>query len=145
MISLLDVNVLISLLDSNHEHHSIVLDWWNGNEDGWASCPITQNRYLRIVTQEKYKNRISIETTIQKLERATSTSKHKFLPDDISLLQTELFEYQHIQGHKQMADIYLLALSIQHGAQFVTLDTSIATNPVKKAAEDSLYVITHRP
>lgn len=61
MTSLLDVNVLVSLFDANHDHHTASLAWFNQNQDPWASCPITQNGYLRIVTSTRYRNSISIE------------------------------------------------------------------------------------
>lgn len=49
--ALLDVNVLIALLDAAHQHHRLAWDWLDANiEFGWASCPLTQNGYLRIVS-----------------------------------------------------------------------------------------------
>ena len=112
MTSLLDVSILISLLDANHEHHAAVMGWWNQNEDPWASCPITQNGYLRIVTQQRYANTISVNEAVQKLTQAVSTTAHEFMSDDISLLDKQLVAHQHIQGPKKMTDIYLLALSV---------------------------------
>ena len=98
MTSLLDVNVLISLLDTNHQSHSAVMSWWNKNRDPWASCPMTQNGYLRIVTQKKYPNAISFDAAVQKLTGLVSNPNHTFLNDDITLLDTELFAHGHFQG-----------------------------------------------
>ena len=142
MTSLLDVNVLISLLDANHEHHRAVWGWFDQNDDRWASCPITQNGYLRIVTQEKYKNRISISEAMRRLSQAVSTDDHQFLPDNISLIEPQLVEREHIQGPKQFTDIYLLALSVSHGARFVTLDSGVPRVAVRQATNDSMYIIT---
>ena len=141
MTSLLDVNVLISLLDANHAHHAAVTGWLGQNEDPWASCPITQNGYLRIVTQESYANTISIQEAIRILSQAVSTPGHEFLSDDISLLDKLLFSHQHIQGHKRLTDIYLLALSVSHGARFVTLDRGVPLDTVPQATDSSLHVI----
>ena len=137
MTSLLDVNVLISLLDTNHEHHAATKGWWNNNQDPWASCPITQNGYLRVVTGQKYPNAISINQAIQKLTQVVSTPKHQFLHDDITLLNNQLIVHNHIQGYKQITDVYLLALSVQHGARFVTLDKSINKIAVLQATDAS--------
>ena len=90
MTSLLDVNVLISLLDANHEHHPAVMGWFGQNNDRWASCPTTQNGYLRIVTLERYGNTISINEAIRRLSRAVSTPDHDFLSDNISLLNPSM-------------------------------------------------------
>ncbi len=141
MTSLLDVGVLISLLDANHEHHTAVMGWWSQNEAPWASCPITQNGYLRIVTQPKYANAISVHEAIHKLTQAVSTTAHVFLSDDISLLNKQHVAHQHIQGSLQMTDIYLLALSVAHGARFVTLDTGISHGAVPQATDASVHVI----
>ena len=141
MTSLLDVSVLISLLDANHEHHAAVMGWWAQNKDPWASCPITQNGYLRIVTQQRYANTIGVNEAIQKLTQAVSTSDHVFVPDDISLLDKQHVAHQHVQGPKQMTDVYLLALSVCHGAQFVTLDTSISHVVAQQATKASVIVI----
>jgi hypothetical protein len=55
MRALLDVYVLIALLDGSHIHHGLVTDWLAGNlEGGWASCPITQNGCIRILSQPSY-------------------------------------------------------------------------------------------
>ena len=107
----------------------------------WASCPITQNGYLRIVTQPKYANAISVREAIQKLTRAVSTTTHVFLSDDISLLSREHVAHQHIQGPLQMTDIYLLALSVAHGARLVTLDTGVSQGAVRRATDGSVHVI----
>ena len=141
MIRLLDVCVLISLLDANHEHHTKVKNWWDRNEDIWASCPTTQNGYLRIVTMQQYPNQLSTTAAIQKLNDTISKTNHKFLHEDISLLDDQYFLHQNIQGPKQMTDIYLLALSIKHDAQFVTTDHHIDLNPVINATEESLHLI----
>ena len=142
MTSLLDVNVLISLLDANHEYHPAVMGWFGQNNDGWASCPITQNGYLRIVTQKKYKNRISISEAMRRLSQAVSTPDHEFLPDNVSLLDPQLVAREHIQGPKQFTDIYLFALSVSHGARFVTLDGGVPRVAVPQATNDSMFIIT---
>jgi len=52
--ALLDVNVLIALLDSDHTDHMRARDWIHAEiADGWASCAITQNGFVRIVSQER--------------------------------------------------------------------------------------------
>ena len=44
---LLDVNVLIALVGTNHVQHETVADWfWKHHVDGWATCPITERMVL---------------------------------------------------------------------------------------------------
>ena len=141
MTSLLDVNALISLLDANHQHHAAIIGWLGQHNDSWASCPITQNGYLRIVTQEKYPNAISMQAAIKTLSQAVTTPDHEFLSDDISLLNPQLVAHEHIRGPKQLTDIYLLALSVSRGARFVTFDDSVSRVTVPQATNGSLHVI----
>ena len=58
MAALLDVNVLIALLDAGHVHHAVATKWLSEHLDaGWASCPLTQNGCIRILSQASYPNR----------------------------------------------------------------------------------------
>ena len=51
MRGLLDVNVLIALFDQDHSLHERARDWFAANvRRGWASCPITQNGCVRIMS-----------------------------------------------------------------------------------------------
>jgi hypothetical protein len=59
MRALLDVNVLIALLDAGHVHHAAAGRWLDshladGPAAGWASCPLTQNGCLRILSNRAY-------------------------------------------------------------------------------------------
>ena len=57
MRALLDVNVLVALLDENHTHNAAAETWLAGNiHHGWASCPLTQNGCVRILSQPAYPN-----------------------------------------------------------------------------------------
>lgn len=142
MTSLLDVNVLIGLLDSSHDHHAAVTAWFDNNESGWASRPITQNGYLRIVTRGEYPNAISPTAAVKRLSQAVSDPAHQFLFDDISLLNRQLVTHKHIQGHQQWTDVYLLALSVHHGMRFVTFDKGASRVAVPSATERNLHVIS---
>lgn len=127
-VALLDVNVLIALFDNEHKYHDLVSDWLIDYIDlgnHWASCPNTQNGCLRIISLPKYPNRFDIGVIQSQLTKATQHRNHIFLPDDISLTQANLIDWQKVQGHNQLTDIYLIALTQKHHAKFVTLDSKI--------------------
>jgi predicted nucleic acid-binding protein len=55
MISLLDANMLIALFDEAHVHHQAAHDWLLINRStGWATCPLTENACIRIMSQPSY-------------------------------------------------------------------------------------------
>ena len=142
MRSLYDVSALIALLDENHPDHDAVFLWFNLNiEQGWASCPLTQNGCLRIFSQPSYPRPLSLTEAYELLLAAASTPYHQFIADDISLLDDTLVRYSDLSGYRQLTDVYLLALAVAHGARLVTLDTSIPLGAVRGANEDHLVVI----
>ena len=110
MRALLDVNVLIALHDSNHIHHAEAARWLQTHaEQGWASCPLTQNGCLRIMGQPGYANPQPLPILTAMLAQSTATRFHQFWPDDISLLDSRHFNHTHIHGPRQLTDMYLLA------------------------------------
>ena len=142
MRALLDVNVLIALLDENHTHHPAVSGWFAEHiEDGWASCPITQNGCVRIVSQPKYPNALGVAEAVSRLRAAVSTPWHRFIADDISLLDEVVVDHRELLGPRQLTDVYLLALAVAHDVRLVTLDKSVSLAAVRGAREASLAVI----
>ena len=78
---------------------------------------------------------------MERLRAAVSTEYHRFIPDDISLLDDALVDAGRLLGHQQLTDAYLLALAVAHDARLVTLDTRIPVDAVRGANESHLVVI----
>ena len=136
------MNALIALLDRNHPSHDAVSSWFIGNiEHGWASCPLTQNGYLRIISQPSYSRPRSLAEAYDQLLAATSTQHHQFIADDISLLDGMLVRFRDLSGHRQLTDVSLLALAVTHDARRVTLDTHVPLGAVRGANESHLAVV----
>ena len=142
MGSLLDVNMLIALLDEDHPHHEVAMNWLRVNSRlGWMTCPITQSGCLRILSQPSYPNPFGIAGAIEQLLRLTSTSEHEFIPDDVNLLDEGVVDFSRLSGHRQFTDVYLLALAVAHDLRFVTLDRSVRLVAVRGANDAHLAVI----
>lgn len=139
MRALLDVNVLIALHDTQHVHHLRAVEWFAGHAElGWASCPLTQNGCLRIMSQPGYAQPQPVSVIAQMLQRSTGTHYHQFWADDLSLLDTRHFDHFKIHGHRQLTDLYLLALAVKHGGRLVTFDEQIALSAVHGAGQRHL-------
>ena len=142
MRALFDVNVLIALLDAEHLHHSQAREWLRDNvKYGWATCPITQNGCLRIMSQPGYSNPLSASRVGERLREATETSYHEFWPDDICLLERGVVDWASPIGAKQLTDVYLLALAAKHNGRFVTFDARIVLSVVPRASAANLCLI----
>ncbi|WP_310569715.1 TA system VapC family ribonuclease toxin [Gemmatimonas sp.] len=142
MRALLDVNVLIALFDADHISHHAAVGWFSANAvNGWASCPITQNGCVRIMSHPGYPGAHAVVDIVAKLRRASLESVHEFWADDVSVLDDQLIDTTRIHGPRQLTDVYLLALAVRHGGALVTFDRSIAVDAVRGASAASLVVL----
>ena len=142
MRALLDVNVLIALLDSDHASHNTAIRWFAEHaREGWASCPITQNGCLRIMSNQGYPNPLPVQAVIERLAEASDEDIHEFWPDEVSLLDPDVVDSTRIHGPRQLTDIYLLALAVQHEGRLVTFDTGIPLAAVRKATTQNLLIL----
>lgn len=142
MRALLDVNVLIALLDAGHIHHVLAMSWLEREIGrGWASCPITQNGCVRIMSQPNYPGALPAAQVAARLAEASASVEHEFWPASVSLLEAGMFDWSRILGHRQVTDAYLLSLAVRHGGRLVTFDQRIATGAVAGAKSEQLVVL----
>ena len=142
MRALLDVNVLIALLDSDHTSHGVAMNWFAQHaRKGWASCPITQNGCIRIMSNQNYPNALPVQAVMKRLADACEEDVHEFWSDEISLLNAALIDSTRTHGPRQLTDIYLLALAAENKGRFVTFDTGIPLAAVRKATTNNLIVL----
>jgi hypothetical protein len=133
-ISLLDVNVLIALCDGRHEHHLSTAQWFVDNAAaGWASCPLTQNGTIRIMSTPAYPGARLVSQVLAQVKTLCASAHHHFWPDAMSLTDDAILNSAHLLDHRQLTDAYLLALAVHNGGQFVTLDGAIALQAVRGA------------
>lgn len=109
-----DINVLIALFDPKHIHHEAAQTWFASViVTGWATCPLTENGFIRIASSPGYENlSLSVEQVASGLRALIGITpcSHQFWADDISLCDTSLFKLGKVQGHRQLTDLYLLGL-----------------------------------
>jgi toxin-antitoxin system PIN domain toxin len=142
MRALLDVNVLVALFDADHSSHAAAMRWFDDHgPEGWASCPITQNGCIRVMSQPGYPNCMPVAAIADRLRDATSHPRHEFWPDDVSLLDSNVVDPTRVHGPKQLTDVYLLALAMGHGGRLVTFDRGIPLAAVSGAQKRHLVVI----
>lgn len=142
MRALFDVNVLIAMFDEQHVHHHVAHDWWRANQTGgWASCPLTQNGFVRIVSQPGYANPVSTSFAVDLLGQEMIETDHAFWPDSVSILDGKLFHHDRILGPGQLTDVYLLALAVTNGGRLATFDCTVPLAAVRGALQRHIAVI----
>lgn len=141
MRALFDVNVLIALHDRDHVHHEVAAQWFTSHADkGWASCPLTQNGCLRIMSQAGYPSAQPLAALVKMLQHSVAAPVHTLWADDISLLDATRFNHAHLHGHRQLTDLYLLALAVKNKGRLVSFDARIPLSAVRGAT--SRHMVT---
>jgi len=136
MRALFDVNFIIALLDPDHAFHERAHAWWAANlKRGWASCPLTENGVVRIMSNPNYSEqaRFTPGDLIERLRKFARQSSHEFWPDEISLRDEKIFAAERIHSSRQLTDLYLLALAVKHHGRLVTFDRGIPLSSVRNA------------
>ncbi|HET7209812.1 MAG TPA: TA system VapC family ribonuclease toxin [Terriglobales bacterium] len=125
---LLDVNVLIALFWPAHESHARVQQWFrHHSHEGWATCPLTQLGFVRIVSNVAFSpDAVRAEDATQLLEENLKRSDHHFWPDDLSFVDALRPVRSLPRGHRQVTDAYLVALALHRKGKLATLDKSLA-------------------
>jgi toxin-antitoxin system PIN domain toxin len=143
-IALLDVNVLLALSNPKHTHHEIAHDWFaDHHERGWATCAITQNGFIRVLSNTAARAGIFRPAeVVDLLRRFCSAKEHVFWPDEVSLTDSTLFNASLIRGYRQVSDVYLLGLAKKMGGYLVTFDGGIPLSAVIGATRNTIAVIS---
>ena len=143
MVALLDVNVLVALFDAAHVHHEAAHAWFGKNcRDGWGTCPVTENALVRILSNPAYPGRrTTLADAVSRLRQFCSHDDHSFWPDAVSIRTPDSFRTNHIQGHRQVTDVYLLALAVANDGRLATFDRSIPIKSLEGAARKHILVI----
>lgn len=140
MVHLLDVNVLIALGDEAHDFHRHTVDWFSLDpQRAWATCPITENGFVRIIGHRNYPGfREGTTAARELLEVLCLLRGHQFWPDDLSLRDRNTFPK--LPDSRHLNDCYLLALAVQRKGRFVTLDGNVDASLVRGGAKALLEI-----
>jgi toxin-antitoxin system PIN domain toxin len=140
--ALLDVNVLLALLDEDHVHHPVAWSWLAAEGGrGWATCALTENGFVRVITQPRYPNALTTVDAIALLAGACAAPEHRFWECRVSLLDATRLDGRRIHRPSQITDAYLLALAVAEEGRLVTLDRQVALGAVPGATKDHLVVL----
>ena len=139
---LLDVNILIGLLDSQHRAHHVVLDWFlEHGRHAWASSPTTQNGVIRIMSQPSYgPTRLDTVEAGSRLRSVMESTDHQSIVDDVSLIDSEIVDLARIRGGGAVTGTFLLALAVSHGLHFATLEGRLDPSAVRDGATHLIVI-----
>lgn len=134
---LFDINVLIAIVDPAHVFHESIHRWLQIHlGETWATCPLTENGFVRILAQPAYRG--GPFTAVEAIEalarmKAVPDRKYVFWSDTISICDESLVRANRIAGPKQITDVYLAALALRNKGRLVTFDVGVAWQAVAGA------------
>lgn len=140
-IYLLDINLLLSLTDPMHVHHKLSHQWFaEKGHQAWATCPITENGFIRIARHPKYPNRPGgVPAVLSILRQVCESPGHHFWSEDLSILG--FLEPAAIIIHAHITDVYLLGLAVRNGGKLATLDQRIPVDAVRNGRQAMELII----
>jgi toxin-antitoxin system PIN domain toxin len=139
MAALFDVNALIALVDRDHVGHDPMHRWFAAHANkGWATCSITENGLVRVLSQPAYPSGQRPPAEVIQVLRALKTAYrqvHEFWADDVSLSDESLFDTAHITGSRQVTDAYLLGLAARRKQRVVSFDRSLPWQAIRNGSQ----------
>ncbi|MDQ2721855.1 MAG: VapC toxin family PIN domain ribonuclease [Actinomycetota bacterium] len=102
---------------------------------------MTENGFVRILSQPRYPSPVSCSAAVELLSRAYDSNHHEFWPCDVSVLDRHTVDRSRLHSPRQVTDAYLLALAVAHGGRFVTFDRGLALSAVYGATEHHLTIL----
>ena len=145
MRALFDVNMLIALFDPDHLFHEKAHEWWSQHRNlGWASCTLTENGLIRILSNPKYSpdRPFTPLDILKRLQEYIHQSDHVLIKESPSLLDKSLYQIQPQCRSAEITDIFLLGLAVRNQMRLVTFDRGISLSNVKDATSDHLVVLS---
>ena len=131
---LLDINLLLALSDPMHLHHDAAHRWFAAvGGANWATCPFTENGFVRIASHPSYPNRPGeAPAVLALLHQLCALVGHEFWPDAVSV--RDILQPGVAFTHSQITDLYLLGLASERGGKLATFDQRITPRTVRGAA-----------
>ncbi|MGA7391071.1 MAG: TA system VapC family ribonuclease toxin [Terrimicrobiaceae bacterium] len=123
MIQLFDVNLLIALADPRHVHAQAAFRHLETSalRQGWATCPLSENGFLRIFGGKSYPGGPGCPQEARRaLQSLLVLPGHQFWADDLSL--SDARQFPNLPASMHLTDYYLLALAVHRGGVLVTFD-----------------------
>lgn len=140
---LLDTNVLIALFWPSHARHDLAVKWFGRHRaKGWATCPLTEAGFVRIVSNPAFsRDAVTPREAAGVLAANTAAKDHVFWPDELPFVEAIGFAGARLVGHQQVTDAYLLGLALRRGGVLATLDERIAALTEPRSTEQKALEI----
>jgi toxin-antitoxin system PIN domain toxin len=123
-----DTNLLIALFWPSHVHHAMAVTWFARNRSrGWATCPLTEAGFVRIVSNPGFsRDAVTPTEALAVLQENAKAGDHRFWAASLSVQDAVKTVRSRLAGHQQVTDAYLLGLAMRRHGVLATFDAGIA-------------------
>ena len=119
--------MFIALAWPAHEHHDSARNWFLSRKRlKWATCPITQLGFVRLLSNPAVSpDALSVTEAVELLVKNVNESSHEFWPDTAPAPLALKPLLGNAAGHGQVTGAYLLSLVVRHKARLATFDRGL--------------------
>ena len=139
-LTLVDVNALVALCLTSHQHHRPAHAFLAGVTGAWATCPVTESALFRLLLNPAVtgtpRSAGEVAAVVAGLQ---ADPRWRFLPDD-SRLGEPLVDLNVLMGHQQVTDLHLVNLA----APLANYEFYFAGPPPMTQALQELLMVNHR-
>lgn len=122
-----DVNVLLALAWPNHQFHAPARRWFAGLVEPWATCAVTELGFVRLSSNPAFTPHARTpHEAVLLLAAMKRHPQHRYLSESAAVTGDVFTTLApRLQGHRQVTDVYLLAMAAHHQSHLVTFDTRV--------------------
>ena len=102
-------------------------------ELAWATCPLTENGFVRFASHPNYPIRPGdVAAVLGLLHRLCRAEGHQFRTQDISI--RDILRSDAVVSHTHLTGVYLLGLAVHRNGVLATLDQRLPAGKVEGGA-----------
>ena len=124
---LFDVNALVALSLTTHQHHRPAHRFLAGHQGRWATCPTTEPALVRLLLNPAVTGSARRPQDVLAILGGMRNDPRWELLVDSSSLAEPVVDLTILSGHQQVTDVHLVNLAASGGFLLATFDAAIPT------------------
>lgn len=126
-VVLFDVNALLALSLTTHQHHRAAHRFLSGLEGRWATSPTTEASLYRLLLNPSVTGAGRAASDVTAILRGIRQDPRWVLLQESGTLADPVVHTTVLMGHQQVTDLHLVNVAAVHGATLATFDAAIPT------------------
>ncbi|QDO87407.1 hypothetical protein FNH13_02880 [Ornithinimicrobium ciconiae] len=124
-VTLFDVNALVALALTTHQHHHAAHRFLRALAGRWATTPLTESGLFRLLLNPLVTgSQRSAPEVMAILQGMRADPRWTFLEDSTALAEP-MVDITVLMGHRQVTDLHLVNVAARHDGVLATFDAAI--------------------